>query len=202
MSIKINELNHTQSDDNLYANSIRPFKTIKKQMKQWLFCPSCGKASLSWDGEKKWSCNSCDFTLYHNVATAVAVLVKHKDEILFTIRNREPAKGKLDLPGGFTDPKETAEHTCTRELWEELAWEILPDKLKYLCSLPNTYVYKEVLYNTLDLFYIYEIDEKPAFTLEESEIQSVEWRKLQALEMEDLAFDSQKRFFAEMKSLL
>ena len=73
------------------------------------FCPKCGEKTLQLDGEKKWNCTNCDYVLFHNVAGAVAVLIKYKDEILFTRRNQEPKKGKLDLAGGFVDPKESAE---------------------------------------------------------------------------------------------
>ena len=120
------------------------------------FCPKCGNESLNWDGEKKWNCKVCDYVLFHNVAGAVAVVIKFGDEILLTRRNQEPKKGKLDLAGGFVDPKETAEETCARELFEEMKIKIDISKLKYLASLPNIYEYKNIIYNTLDLFYEYE----------------------------------------------
>ncbi|MDN5578330.1 MAG: NUDIX domain-containing protein, partial [Chryseobacterium sp.] len=108
-------------------------------MKDLKFCPKCGQQSLKWDGERKWNCSECDFILFHNVAGAVAVLVKNGDEILFTRRNQEPKKGKLDLAGGFVDPKESAEETCVRELFEEMKLNVDISQLKYLASLPNIY---------------------------------------------------------------
>ena len=159
------------------------------------FCPKCGKSSLQWDNEKKWSCSNCDYVLFHNVAGAVAVVIKHNDEILFTSRNQEPKKGKLDLAGGFVDPKESAEETCVRELFEELKIKIDASQLKYLASLPNTYQYKNILYNTIDLFYEYEVAEKLELHLELSEISETIWLKKDNLNLEDIAFDSQKLFF-------
>ena len=50
-------------------------------MKILKYCPSCGKETLHWDGEKKWSCPQCNFNLYNNVAGAVAVVIRCKDEI-------------------------------------------------------------------------------------------------------------------------
>ena len=159
------------------------------------FCPKCGKPSLQWDGEKKWSCSSCDYVLFHNVAGAVAVVIKHNDEILFTRRNQEPKKGKLDLAGGFVDPKESAEETCVRELFEEMKIKVDLSQLKYLASLPNTYEYKNILYNTIDLFYEYEVAEKLELQLELSEISETIWLKKNEVNIEDIAFDSQKIFF-------
>lgn len=164
-------------------------------MKLLKYCPSCGKESLHWDGEKKWSCPECGFILYNNVAGAVAVVIRCGDEIYLTRRNRDPKKGKLDLAGGFVDPKESAEETCKRELFEELQLDIDISNLKYLTSLPNIYQYKEIDYNTIDLFYEYNVSEKFEVNLELSEISEAVWIPLQELNLEDIAFDSQKRFF-------
>ena len=159
------------------------------------YCPKCGKKTLNWDGEKKWSCSNCEYVLFHNVAGAVAVIIKNGNEILFTRRNQEPKKGKLDLAGGFVDPKESAEETCVRELFEEMQIKVDISQLKYLISLPNTYEYKNILYNTIDLFYEYEISEKLEVHLEQSEISEAVWIKKEAIKLEDIAFDSQKKFF-------
>ena len=158
------------------------------------FCPKCGEKTLQWDGEKKWNCSNCDYVLFHNVAGAVAVLIKCKDEILFTRRNQEPKKGKLDLAGGFVDPKESAEETCVRELFEEMQIKVNPENLKYLASLPNTYEYRNILYNTLDLFYEYEVENKFEVKLEISEISETVWLKKNALNLDEIAFDSQRLF--------
>ena len=164
------------------------------------FCPKCGNESLSWDGEKKWNCKDCDYVLFHNVAGAVAVVIKCGDEILLTRRNQEPKKGKLDLAGGFVDPKESAEETCARELFEEMKIKIDISKLKYLASLPNIYEYKNIIYNTLDLFYEYESEEKFEVNLEISEISETVWVKIQDINPDDIAFDSQRIFLEKYKT--
>ncbi|MCW3160954.1 NUDIX hydrolase [Chryseobacterium oryctis] len=164
-------------------------------MKILKYCPNCGKESLQWNNEKKWSCSDCGFTLYNNVAGAVAVVIRYGDEIYLTKRNRDPKKGKLDLAGGFVDPKENAEETCKRELFEELQLDIDISKLKYLTSLPNVYQYKEINYNTIDLFYEYNVQEKFEVNLELSEISEAKWIPLNELNLDEIAFDSQKKFF-------
>ncbi|WP_449400388.1 NUDIX hydrolase [Chryseobacterium wanjuense] len=103
----------------------------------------------------------------------------------------------MDLAGGFVDPKESAEETCKRELFEELQLDVDISNLKYLTSLPNVYQYKEIDYNTIDLFYEYHVPEKFEVNLELSEISEAVWIPLKELDIEDLAFDSQKRFFEE-----
>ncbi len=163
------------------------------------YCPKCGNPALKWDGEKKWSCSNCEYVLFHNVAGAVAVIIKHGDQILFTRRNQEPKKGKLDLAGGFVDPKESAEETCVRELFEEMKIKVDRSQLKYLASLPNTYEYKNILYNTIDLFYEYEVSEKLEIQLEIAEISEAVWLKKEDINLDEIAFESQQIFFEKYK---
>ena len=158
------------------------------------YCPQCGKETLQWSEEKKWYCIKCSFVLYHNCAAAVAVVVLYRDEILFTRRSQYPEKGKLDLPGGFVDPKESAEYACYRELKEELNIEIDIQKLKFIMSLPNIYHYQGIDYNTLDLFFEYRLDEKISMSLEKNEISEILWLKRESIDIKDIAFSSQQKF--------
>jgi ADP-ribose pyrophosphatase YjhB (NUDIX family) len=138
--------------------------------------------------------------LYNNVAGAVAVVIRCGKDVYLTRRNQNPKLGKLDLAGGFVDPRESAEETCKRELFEELKIEIDTSKLKYICSLPNVYQYKNIDYNTLDLFYEYEVTEKFEANLELSEISETFWIPLKDVNLEDIAFDSQRKFFEILKA--
>lgn len=164
-------------------------------MDQLQFCPQCGEQTLLWDGEKKLSCNRCGFVMYHNCAAAVAVVIKCGDEIMLTKRNQEPGKGKLDLAGGFTDPKESAEETCARELKEELNININPRNLKILMTLPNVYHYNNIDYNTLDIFFEYPVEEKFSVELDVNEVSEVIWIPETEINLNEIAFDSQRRFF-------
>ena len=78
-------------------------------MKIFEYCPSCKSSDIEFDDIKQFKCNACSFTYFHNVATAAAVILEYEQKILFIKRAKEPQKGKLDLPGGFIDPNETAE---------------------------------------------------------------------------------------------
>ena len=98
------------------------------------------------------------------------------------------------MPGGFCDPEESAEETCARELDEELELKIDVEKLKYLGSRPNIYPYKNINYNTMDLFYLYEVAQKFEIKLEESEISAGIWILKSEIEVDKIAFESQKDF--------
>lgn len=163
-------------------------------MKELKYCPKCGKDQLIWDEIKKWSCINCNYSYYHNCASAVAVVLKYQNQILFTRRNQNPKWGKLDLPGGFVDANESAEDACKRELIEELGWALDCKKLRYKASFPNDYLYNEISYQTLDLFFEYETHEKPQFEINPVELQYTEWISLENLDLNEMAFVSQRRF--------
>ena len=54
------------------------------------------------------------------------------DSVLLIKRGNEPHKGCYALPGGFVDIGETVQQACSRELKEETALEVDPDKLKLI----------------------------------------------------------------------
>ncbi|MDR0419325.1 MAG: NUDIX domain-containing protein [Prevotellaceae bacterium] len=122
------------------------------------FCPFCGGDKFVWDGVKSHKCSTCGKKLYFNPAAAtVAIICNEKGELLLIRRKFDPAKGLLDLPGGFVDLGETAEHAVVREVKEELNLEVT--SLSFFGSFPNQYLYGEVLYFTLDLTFICKVDD-------------------------------------------
>ncbi len=163
------------------------------------YCPNCAQKSISFYDNKKWKCSHCSFEYYHNIAGAVAVIIKKNDTILFTVRNNEPQRHKLDLPGGFIDEKESAEECCVRELNEELNISIEKKNLIYIGSAPNTYLYKNILYNTIDLFFIYDFHEEIS-SFDHEELQEIRWINTNEIPYKELAFDSQimilKKYFS------
>ena len=93
---------------------------------------------------------NCGFHFFVNAAAAVAALIgNEKGELLLTRRRLDPDAGKLDLPGGFTDPWESAEDALARELQEELGIKV--KQMEYLTSRPNEYIFSGISVFTLDL---------------------------------------------------
>ena len=122
----------------------------------FVHCPGCGQATLTPATEKSFSCGACQFVFYLNCAAAcIAVIVNEKNQLLVTQRKQDPFKGKLDLPGGFAEPGESIEQSLIREIKEELDLDII--RLKYLCSFPNTYPYKSVVYPVTDMAFICDV---------------------------------------------
>lgn len=100
---------------------------------------------------------NCGFVYYFNSSAAtVALILNDKEELLVCRRAKDPAKGTLDLPGGFIDMDETAEEGVAREVLEETG--LVVKEAVYQFSLPNIYVYSDFEVHTLDMFFICKVE--------------------------------------------
>lgn len=116
-------------------------------------CPRCGaERPAEHVGQNPLTCPACGFTYFFNPTVAAAAFVfDGHGRAVFIQRDREPAKGKLAVPGGFIDSGETAEDALRREVREEVNLAI--EQIEFLCSLPNLYHYKDVSYPVCDLVF-------------------------------------------------
>ncbi|MBQ3799147.1 MAG: NUDIX domain-containing protein, partial [Treponema sp.] len=149
------------------------------------YCPQCGSKRIETHrGGYKWVCPDCGFDLYCNVASAVGVvIVTPEGKILFERRAKDPQKGKLALPGGFTTIDESAEESVCRECMEETG--VSPQNIRYLCSYPNDYLYKGIHYKTCDIFFTAELDSNVQLQAQEQEVTAFEWLAITSHEQVD-----------------
>ena len=98
---------------------------MRHPLYQFQFCPVCGAKAFVEHNEKAKKCMACGFVYYFNPSSAVACFIKNaKGELLLVRRGKEPAKGTLDLPGGFVDMFESGEEAARREVREETGLHI------------------------------------------------------------------------------
>jgi len=163
---------------------------------RFVYCPLCGSRNIQTKNDGlKWLCPDCGFDLYNNVASAVGVVIEDGcGSVLFERRAKEPRKGYLALPGGFTAPDESGEQAAERECLEETG--VKPEELRYICSFPNTYPYKGFRYKTCDMFFTARLPAGAKLRAQEKEVSSFEWKKVESeadVQALDLAFDSARR---------
>lgn len=116
------------------------------------YCPSCGSSEFVLNDTKSKRCEVCGFVYYVNPSAATAAFILNEnDELLVCRRANDPAKGTLDLPGGFVDYNETLEECVKREIREETG--ICVKSLRYFFSLPNEYLYSGFTVPTMDCFF-------------------------------------------------
>lgn len=127
-------------------------------LEKFKYCPKCGSKHFDINNEKSKKCDNCGFVYYMNPSAATAAFILNsRGELLVERRGKEPAKGMLDLPGGFIDNDETAEEGIAREIREETGLCVTASE--YLFSLPNIYMYSGMEIHTLDMFFRCSVEE-------------------------------------------
>jgi len=116
-------------------------------------------------------------------ASTAAFIINGKGELLVARRAKEPAKGTLDLPGGFVDNEENAEEGMVREIKEETGLVIAPTDVKYIFSIPNIYHYSGMDIHTLDLFFTCQVGED-AVVKAEDDAAELQWLPLREVYVE------------------
>jgi NADH pyrophosphatase NudC (nudix superfamily) len=160
------------------------------------FCARCGepRGVAAVAGTNPYRCGVCGFTYYFNTASAVAVLIEDADgRVLFIRRGREPAKGKLAMAGGFTDPGETGEEATRREIREELGLELAD--IEYVGTWPNVYHAGGFVVHVLDIFYRARLA-TTAMTLDPDEVSGAEWLDPCGVDPAEIAFPSMRAALA------
>ncbi len=172
----------------MYSNT-HPSNVLK-------FCPRCGSANFPATSSRSFKCGNCSFNYFVNPSAAVAVLLfNEKGELLLTRRAIEPHFGKLDLPGGFIDPGETAEQAAVREIQEELGIEVY--SLKYFGSFPNEYVFSGYCVFTLDLAFFAKTESFHKMTAMD-DVASFNFYKLQDITPEEMPSISMYNIIKEL----
>ena len=125
---------------------------MKHPLSLFAHCPRCGSPRFDVSSEKSKRCGDCGFEYFLNPSAAVAAfIVNARGELLVVRRAKEPARGTLDLPGGFCDLNETAEESIRREVREETMLDVA--EAVPLFSLPNQYEYSGFVVPTMDWFF-------------------------------------------------
>lgn len=160
------------------------------------FCARCGERRTVGPapGANPYRCGTCGFTFYFNTASAVAVFIEDGEgRVLFIRRGREPARGKLAMAGGFTDPGETAEQATRREIREELGLELA--EVTYVGTWPNVYHAGGFVVHVLDIFFRARLASTD-MTLDADEVSGAEWLHPAQVDPADIAFPSMRNALA------
>lgn len=164
---------------------------MKHPLELFGFCPKCGSAHFIVNNVKSKHCQDCGFTYYANPSAATAAFIMNEhEELLVCLRGKEPAKGTLDLPGGFIDMEETAEEGVCREVLEETGLKV--NRADYLFSLPNIYVYSGFPVHTMDLFFRCDVERTDHIEAMD-DVADSRFIPLEELHPEDFGLDSVRK---------
>jgi len=158
-------------------------------LEKFHFCPVCGSKEFEENNVKSKRCRSCGFVYYANPGSATAAfIIDEAQNLLVVRRGKEPAKGTLDLPGGFCDMEETVEEGMRREIAEETGLRV--DQLEYLFSMPNLYEYSGMGIHTLDMNFLVRVPGiRPAVQAADDAAEAL-WIPLKSIHPEDFGLTS------------
>ncbi len=161
---------------------------MEHPLHQFRFCPKCGSSHFVEHNQKSKECRDCGFVYYFNPSAAtVAIILNEKNELLVARRAKEPAKGTLDLPGGFCDQWETGEEGVAREVLEETGLEVT--NTEFLFTLPNQYPYSGFLVHTVDMFFLCRVSNNDNLHAMD-DVAEVQWIPLSEVHPEDFGLTS------------
>ncbi|MBE6294887.1 MAG: NUDIX domain-containing protein [Bacteroidales bacterium] len=163
-------------------------------------CPKCGSDTFAENDFKSKRCGNCGFVYYLNPSAAnVAVITDGKGNILVATRSKEPAKGTLDLPGGFCDCHESAEEGVIREVLEETGLKVTTTR--YMFSIPNIYSYSGMEIHTMDLFFECRTADN-ANLCAADDVQELQWMAIEKLDSSLFGLRSIREGVERLKSIL
>lgn len=164
---------------------------MEHPLAQFRFCPKCGSTHFEVHNGKSKHCADCGFTYYFNPSSATVALIRNeRGDLLVCRRAKDPAKGTLDLPGGFVDMFETGEEGVIREVREETGLDVV--RAQYLFSLPNLYLYSGFLVHTLDMFFSCTVADAGRFHAMDDAADAF-FLSLRDIRLEDFGLDSVRR---------
>ena len=108
-------------------------------MKPFKFCPACAEAVEEPDPQDGTTCRHCGASWYRNPSPTAGAAIVRDGKVLLAVRGGDPYKGKIDMPGGFLNPGETAIEGLRREIDEELGVEIEVSMEDCLQAEPHRY---------------------------------------------------------------
>lgn len=130
---------------------------FRHPLTKFRYCPVCGSERFEEHNFKSKRCRDCGFVYYANPCAATAAfIINRRGELLVVRRAKEPARGTLDLPGGFCDMGETVEQGMRREIMEETGLQVR--SMRYLFSMHNVYEYSGMGIHTMDMDFLVEVE--------------------------------------------
>ena len=141
------------------------------------YCPACGSSGFEEQDEKSKRCKRCGFEYYLNPSAAVAAF----------IRSKAPAKGTLDLPGGFVDIGENINEALMREVKEETG--LIVSEFNFFTTLPNRYEYSGFIVPTLDTFFVCKVSNEAELQSDDDAEEAL-WINLEDIHTEEFGLRS------------
>lgn len=136
------------------------------------YCQFCGQGIKFKDSFAQ--CEGCGKSIYLNSKPTASVIFVFNNRILLCRRGVEPAKGKIDIIGGFLNNGEDPLVGAVREVEEETGYKVDKKNLEYLGTWIDIYRYENGKYYTFNMIYFVRVNEKPKMVVND-DISELVW---------------------------
>jgi NAD+ diphosphatase len=171
----------------------------KHPLQLFKFCPRCGSGNFNPNDARSKRCGDCGFVYYLNASAATAaVILNDSGEVLVSRRAFAPAKGTLDLPGGFVDPGETIDEGMSREIFEETGCRV--KSMQWLFSVHNSYRFSGFDVPTADSIFLVRLEEG-SMPAANDDAESLQWIAFDKLNPKDFGLDSIRVAVVKVKEM-
>lgn len=161
------------------------------------FCPFCG-VEIGKQANGGFQCQNCKKKYYYGSKPTASVVPICKDKVLLAVRAVEPAKGELDLIGGFLENGEDPLEGAVRETLEETEYKVNPDDLKFLGIWVGEYEYQGDTFSTFNVIYTVNFEEELELSAKD-DVASLKWIPING--DYEFAFEPMYHVFEKLKSL-
>jgi NADH pyrophosphatase NudC (nudix superfamily) len=168
-----------------------------KPIDAYKFCPLCA-GELKVSRSNLLICQKCGYNYYINAKIGVnALILDSQNNILLETRNKNPHKGKLQLPGGFQSIGESLEQTIIRELTEELSYS--PIDIKYFGSSDFDYEFEGINHPVIGMCVLIKISDtdKANLVAEPEEVETFAFYDIKTLDLDKIGFESDRSFIKQ-----
>ncbi len=153
------------------------------------FCPDCG-GKCERKNAKTYQCQICLKMWFDQPRVSVdCIVVNQRNELLFTVRAKNPKKGTYTVPGGFVDHNENALQTVIRETLEETGATI--SDIKYFNTYPVMYTYQSNEYPVLSITFLAKFV-KFTKRFDKEETQDLVWIKADSVNLKKIGLENVK----------
>jgi mutator protein MutT len=160
------------------------------------YCTECARP-LNKLSDTKYQCAD-GHEYYNNPQAACAIIfVNQNNQLLYSKRAGDPAKGKYDFPGGFLDYGEDAYQGAVREIQEETGAAVTASDLELIDSQTNHYEENNTTCDFIFLCRRWQGD-----LLASDDVAALEWHELDFLRSGHFAWPYKKRLHAKLQRLL
>jgi len=166
-----------------------------------MFCIRCGvrlrRVREHGRARRVGGCPRCRWVDWNNPAPTASVLVLRRGRVLLVRRAVAPSRGAWDVPGGFIEHGETAEHAALREAREEVGVDVRLERL--IGIFPGVYGPERL--PSLNLYYLGRLTHNGAAVRAGDDAAAFGWFPLDAVPRR-LAFRSNRDALQALRALL